>query len=458
MKLNLQLTNQTKILLGLLVVALIAAVATQWGPGLYGLISNPEMIAKRKTLQTSKDLVAASQILKPIETGLYQKTGLSDGKEPTTIFDGNFPETVVREKINAIVKKAGIPQNYQLNMKPVPGKKSERISPQAYRNLGVFSYQNKLEAEKDALNAEMEAEIQAQSDAEIAAEEDALDMLMNAWLEETDLESEKPQEQDNPEQEYTESEKTQEKENPGEKENNESEKDHNSENTDDQKQNDSEKIDDAEKGQEEKSTEQPQEPSEKKPDSDNPEDDSTEWNFSSLPDSLPIPIRIELIELIMAMAEQHLVGAEKTLFENQFFKIQTEGTIGIFGIGAKEPKTEISFRPDSQILAKFTNLIDTYGEDLNKPQLTRDMLEYLERIQAQIDELTEKIKLAPTAYSPESYTVKIKFKAEIDKLVNLNRLIETTSKWLMVRDLQISADNKQNKINVDVLMIARVYQ
>ena len=78
MNLNLQLTTQTKILIGVLVVVLIAAVATQWGPGLYGLFSNPAMKNKQQTLQTSKDLVAASEILKPIETDLYQKTGLSD--------------------------------------------------------------------------------------------------------------------------------------------------------------------------------------------------------------------------------------------------------------------------------------------------------------------------------------------------------------------------------------------
>ncbi len=459
MKLDLQLTNQSKILLGILVVALIAAIATQWGPGLYGLISNPAMKAKRETLQNSKDLVAASQILKPAESGLYHKTGLSDGEEPTTIFEGNFPETVVREKIQAIVKQAGIPQNIQLNVESVPGKKSERTSPQARRNLVMFSYLKLLENEKDALNAEMQAQLDAELP-EMQIDEDAINLLMNAWLDEGDVDLDNPSEEEI-DQEDIESQESEEQKNPekkeqeksDEKEYTETEKDNKSENPDEDKSDDVKEIPEEKDGQEDKSTEQ----SESQQEADNLESDA-ERIFSLLPESIPIPIRIELIELIMAMVEQHLVGAQTTLFENEFFKSQTGGTSGIFGIGAKRSKIEISFNPNSQILAKFTNLIDTYGEDLNKKELRKDLLEYLEQIQLQIAELSQKLKLAPTTYSPESYTVKMKFKAELEKLVNLNRIIETTTKWLMVRDLQISTDNKDDKVNVEILMIARVYQ
>lgn len=459
MKLDLQLTNQSKILLGILVVALIAAIATQWGPGLYGLISNPAMKAKRETLQNSKDLVAASQILKPAESGLYHKTGLSDGEEPTTIFEGNFPETVVREKIQAIVKQAGIPQNIQLNVESVPGKKSERTSPQARRNLVMFSYLKLLENEKDALNAEMQAQLDAELP-EMQIDEDAINLLMNAWLDEGDVDLDNPSEEEI-DQEDIESQESEEQKNPekkeqeksDEKEYTETEKDNKSENPDEDKSDDVKEIPEEKDGQEDKSTEQ----SESQQEADNLENDA-ERIFSLLPESIPIPIRIELIELIMAMVEQHLVGAQTTLFENEFFKSQTGGTSGIFGIGAKRSKIEISFNPNSQILVKFTNLIDTYGEDLNKKELRKDLLEYLEQIQLQIAELSQKLKLAPTTYSPESYTVKMKFKAELEKLVNLNRIIETTTKWLMVRDLQISTDNKDDKVNVEILMIARVYQ
>lgn len=449
MKLDLQLTNQTKILLGLLLVALIVAIGTQWGPGLYELISNPDMKAKRETLKNSKDLVAASQILKPVETGLYQKIGLSGGQESNTIFEGNFPETVVREKIHAIVKKAGIPQNIQMNVEQVPGKKYERISPQARRNLVMFTYLKKLETEKDILNAELDAEMQAFLDSEFATEEDAIDMFMNAWLDETDTDDE-PSKEKNTEKENTES---LEQDTSDEQENSDSENQDKPENSDEKKQVDSKDKLEEEKEQENKSTEQ----SENRSSSDDLDRDA-EWTFSSLPESLPISIRIELIDLITAMIEQHLVGADNKLFENHILTIETGGTSGIFGIGAKKPKIEISFNPNSQILTKFTNLIDTYEEELNEKKLRTDLLEYLEQIQSQITKLSQKLKLAPTTYSPESYTIKIKFKAELEKLVNFNRIIETENKWLMVRDLEISTDNKDNKINVDVLMIARVYQ
>ena len=410
------------------------------------------METKRETLKTSKDLVDASKILKPNETGLYRKTGLTGEDKTTTIFDGNYPASVVRKKIDGIVKEAGIPQAYQINYEAVPDKKSERISPQARRNLAMFAYQEKLIAEKNALNAELEAESQPQPEVDIEA--DAMDMFLDAWLDEADAESDNQKEKSennvyNGEEGTTEEQKQETPEKSADTENGKEESSEPSEESE-------EKPADTENDKEE-SSESSEESENNQTDTDDT-DDTIEWEFASLPDSIPNSIRIELIELIIPMVEQHLIGAEKTLFENHYFKTQTKATSGFFGIGAKESANEISFRPNSQVLAKLTNLVDTYGEELNKQKIRIDFLEYMDRIQSQIDELTLKLQLAPTVYTPESYIVKMKFKAEIDKLVNLNKIIETTSKWLMVRDLQTSVDRKDNKINVDVLMIARVYQ
>lgn len=443
MKLDFELTNQTKILLGILLVALIAALATQWGPSFYKIVSNPKMKTKRETLKTSEDLVTASKILKTNEAGLYHKTGIADEGETTTMFDGNYPASVVRKKVAEIVKRAGIPNNYQINYEVVPGKKSERISQQARRNLVVFSYQEKLNAEKDALNAVIEAELQAQEqeqeqiEIDTDADADAMDMFMDAWLGEADVESENSKET--------------------EKSDDKTDKEEKEEETDDKNEAAPEKTADVESDKDE-NPEPSEEAGNNHIDADNAVDDTIEWKFVSLPDSIPISIKIELIELILPLIDQHLVGAEKTLFENHFFKTETRATAGFFGLGARKPTTEINFRPNSDILAKFTNLIDTYGEELDKQQLRVDFLKYMDTVQSQIEELIQKLQVAPISYTPESYTVKMKFKSEIDKLVNLNKIIETTSKWLMVRDLQISVDHKENKINVDVLMIARVYQ
>ena len=418
MELNLQLTNRTKVLIGVLGILLIVAIVTQWGPGLYKIVSNPELDSKRQTLESTQALVAASEILKPIENSLYQKVGLTNGDQMNNIFVDEFPNTVVREKIDGMVREAGIPKNYQMNVEPIPGKKAERISTQARRNLVVLLYQKELETERDSIKAEIEAAVQEDT----YTEEESMDMLMNAWL-------------------------------GGDDDTEDHEKDENA------NENHSDEQNKPESGEEETS-EKPEDSDEiynSQSESDKLKEDSAGWEFVSIPDSIPNFMKIELIELILSMVDQHLVGANSVLFEDQFFKTQTAASPGIFGIGAKKPSTEVNFHPNSDILTKLTNLINSNTEELNKDQLTTDLLEYLERIQSQIADLSQKLELAPTSYTPDSFTVKIKFKADIDKLVKLNRIIETKTKWLTVRDLQVSAD-RDNKINVDVLMIARVYQ
>ncbi len=425
MKLDLQLTTQSKLLLGVLLLVLIIAVATQLGPGIYGMIANPDIKTKELELQKSKDLVYASKILKPIESDLYQKTGIADGGKTTSIFEENFPETVIREKINGIIKQAGIPQNYQMNMEPVPGRRSEKISPQARRNLVVFLYQRHLESERDAIKTETEsAQQDTQALDESEYDDESMGMLLNAWLEEEGEGEEKEVDKEKPDENRDESE---------------------------------EPSDDKDKADVDKE-EVSEDSDDNKTDTENKEMEPEEWKYVSLPKSIPGSIRIELIDLILSISEQHLVGAEKALFANEFLKKQTEASSGFFGIGAKEATTAYDFQRDSKILAKFTNLLDNHSEVLNKKNLVSDLLAYFSTIQKQVSELTDKLELAQTSYTPESFTIKIKFTTEIDKLVNLNRLIETKSRWLMVRDLQISADNKDNKILVEVLLIARVYQ
>ncbi|MYF56898.1 hypothetical protein F4225_14380, partial [Candidatus Poribacteria bacterium] len=362
MNLNLQLTNTTKLLLGVLGVVLIIALATQWGPDMYKLVSNPEFESKQTNLQSTKDLVMASELLKPIQSELYQKVGLADNSEGTNIFTDDFPNTVVRKKINGIIREAGIPRNYQLNIEPVPGKKSEPLTTQARRNLIVLLYQNKLETERDLLTSEMEAEIAD----ETYTEEDMMDTLMNAWLGEDDVEeAEESEDTDDAEQDV--------------QENVEQEENAESEATD--------ALDAAEKEQ---------------VGSDTQENDASKWEFASLPESIPSSIRIKLIELLLTKVEQHLVGADTGLFESEYFKTETVATPGFFGIGARKPAVTYTFRPNSDILMKLTNLIDNDVVELNTDQLTSDLLVYLEQIQFQITDLTQKLKLAPTTYSPDS--------------------------------------------------------
>ena len=461
MDLNLQLTNRTKLLIGILGVILIFALATQWGPDMYKLVSNPEFESKQTNLQSTKDLVMASELLKPIQTGLYQKVGLAENSEGTNIFTVDFPNTVVRKKINGIIREAGIPRNYQLNIEPVPGKKSEPLTAQARRNLIVLLYQNKLESEREILTSEMEVEVAD----ETYTEEDMMDTLMNAWLGEDDIEEpeesgeddiEEPEESGEDDIEEPEESGEDDIEEPEESGEDDIEEPEESENTDDADQDVKDTAEQEEK-EEHESTHTPDAAEKEQMGVNAHEDDASKWEFASLPESMPKSLRIELIELLLTKVEQHLVGADTGLFKSEYFKTETVSTPGFFGIGAKKPTVTYNFRPNSDILMKLTNLIDNDVVELNRDQLTSDLLVYLEQIQSQITDLTKKLQLAPTTYSPDSYTIKVKFKTELDKLVKLNRLIETKTKWLMVRDLKVSAD-KDNKINVDVLMIARVYQ
>ena len=65
----------------------------------------------------------------------------------------------------------------------------------------------------------------------------------------------------------------------------------------------------------------------------------------------------------------------------------------------------------------------------------------------------------------------MKFKTDLEKLVNLNHLIETNTKWLTVRDMRISADKQSSgsqrgrsrggdnatNLNVDLFLIAQIF-
>ena len=106
-------------------------------------------------------------------------------------------------------------------------------------------------------------------------------------------------------------------------------------------------------------------------------------------------------------------------------------------------------------------------------ELQSALLKYIEKIQEQTTTLLEQLALAPPTYETQLYTVEVKFKTDIEKLVNLNHLIETNAKWLTVRDLRISADKQASRaeaqrgrnregsdrtnLNVDILFIAQIF-
>ncbi len=408
MDLNLQLTPLTRVLLVVLGVVLLAALAMQIAPAFWGIFSRDNTDSKQEQLQRTENLIAAAQILKKVESAIYKDTGLAVQNQPnvTTIFAREHPETVIRRRIDALVKRAGVQQNYQIQTKPAPGKQTAQLSLQTRQNLVLYLYQKHLEAEKVALEKELEAE------------ENMFGTLIWAWL-----------------------------------------------------------------GEDEPAT---------AAQTKNPQ------TFAPLPEVMPVAIRVHLATFIRAMVEQELRGAtglKRGFFESQIHERTTVANPGIFGIGATSASVEVQFLEDSPLLEVLLKSEQAYTarqqrlaaenseEDImdsilsapfDQEQLIVALIEYVEAIQEKRRTLVEQLALAPSTYQYETYIVEMKFKTDMEKLVKLNQLIDTSTKWLTVRDLRIAVEKqtsarpgprgapetqreREATLSVNVLMLARIF-
>ena len=426
MELDFQLTPLTKILLGILGAVLLILIGIQGVPAFYRLFVNQDAKAKQQQLLNAENLVHAAEVLKPIESEIYKATGLastdeqqarSGNQRTATLFDTQLPETVIRARVDALVKRAGIQQNYQLLTKPGTGKQTQKLTLQNRERLVLYLYLKHIEAEETELT-----EI-----AEQAAEAETFDMLMDAWLSDTESEADA-----------------------GEK--------------------DEKAASDAERSTEKSESIDQAQPA-------NPIAAAAQWEFVSMPETIPLTIRTKLSGYIKRMVTQQLRGAtdfRQGFFEAQVLKVTTPATPGIFGIGAKPATVEVQLRKDSGLLDILQHTSDAYAEEpTDTGELQSALVKYIERIQEQSAELLEKLALSPPTYETQLYTVEMKFKTDLEKLVNLNRLIETDAKWLTVRDLRIAADKQESggreargrnreganttNLNVDILLIARIF-
>ena len=423
MELNLELTPRSKILLGILGCLLLVVVILQGAPIFYRLFSNPGTKAKQEQLSKTEDLVHAAAVLKPVEFEIYKATGLALAANPqvntrtqgaATLFDTEPPETVIRTRIDALVRRAGIQQNYQLLTKPVTAKQTQKLTLQTRENLVRYLYFKHIEAEEKELTEIAEAETEAET----------FNLLMDAWLSDTETGN-------------------------------------------------SNQSPAASRQQEDLS-----EPKTSLTDTQEPRAERTENQFASLPETIPIPLRIKLAAFIKTMTLQQLRGAtdfRQGFLAAQIHKATTPPSSGIFGIGAKPATVEIRLRQNSALLNFLTQVLDvTYIEEpLDIGELQSILVKYIEKIQEQQETLVNQLTLAPATYQTEAYTVEMKFKTDLEKLVNLNHLIETGAKWLTVRDLRISADKQEasrpaamrgrnsedagGNLNVDIFLIARIF-
>ena len=426
MELNLELTPRSKILLGILGCVLLILLILQGAPIFYRLFANQGTKAKQEQLLKTENLVRVAEILKPIESEIYKAVGLAPIVNPqtntrtqdaSTFFDTESPETVIRARIDALVRHAGIQQNYQLLTKPVTAKQTQKLTMQTRENLVQYFYLKHIEAEEKELTEINQEQTEA----------DTLNVLMNAWLSgtETNEKTEKADSSFSKEAPATEKWET-----------------------------------------------------EDKAHATNPIATTAAWQFAPLPEVIPIPLRSKLAAFIKTMTLQELRGAtnfRQGFFEAQIQKVRTPAVPGILGISAKPATVEIQLQRNSALLNFLSQALDEVyiEEPLDVGELQTAIVQYIERIQEQQAILLDQLALAPPTYQTELYTVEMKFKTDLEKLVNLNHLIETGAKWLTVRDLRISADtqgtarpeagrgqNPENtgaNLNVDILLIARIF-
>ena len=420
MELDFQLTPRSRILIGILGAVLLVLVAIQAVPAFYGLFANQEAKAKQEQLLKTENLVRAAEVLKPVEAEIYKATGLADtenqqaqddDQEAVSLFDTQPPETVIRARVDGLVRRAGIEQNYQLLTKPAAGKQSLKLTMQNRERLVLYLYLKHIEAEAEGL-----AEIAAQE-----AEDDSFDMMMDAWLSGT-------------------TEKTSETE---------------------EASSDPESAEDAEP--------------ERNAQSADPETPTDPSKYASLPEVIPLSLRTKLASYITSMLTQQLRGAtdfRQGFFAAQVLKIEPPASPGIFGIGAKPAAVKVQLRRNSPLLEILMQTPDEYAEDQPAAsELQSALVGYIEKVQEQRAAFLEQLALAPPTYETQLYTVEMKFKTDLEKLVNLNHLIEENTKWLTVRDMRISADkqssgsqrgrnrggNDATNLNVDLFLIAQIF-
>ena len=346
------------------------------------------------------------------------------------IFEGEQAQAVISRRISDLANKAGLRPNYQLNIRPMPGAKSENLPPQTKRNLVYYLYLGELANELQQLESQQHAIEDEEEQRQIETEEAAMEAMFDAWWGKDDAEDES--------QEGVVEIKSEEQ------------------SADDNTVNETDPEVDSILTKDKPSTPK-----------------SPKWDanrqFVSLPEAIPVTLRIELLQFIQSNVKQQLAGTVE--FRRGFLAAQIatetdEATGGFLGIGAKKQTTAIKLKPNSVLLSKFERLINRYKTDyaedtetaLDYDQQLRALTQYVDQILEQEEKLQGWLASVPSSHQPETYIVDMRFSNRIERVVRLIYAIESSSKWLQVRDLQITiADKRQTTINANLSMIARVF-
>lgn len=506
-----KLTKREKVLLVLVAVVVVVILFVQLEPATRQGFSGGTLADKREALQTARDLVSLSQTIERIAGNLRDNVGLqgeiiseslfevlssqidaedlnraqraSDlavlhpalgGKADTLlvykkqngdfesldalkgvrgpIFEGEQPEAVISRRIAILVRKAGLRPNYQLNMKPRPGRNSEKISPQAKKNLVLYLYNSELNEELKQLQEQQRAIEEERKPKQAGIEEEASTAILDAWLNEDEsavgkteipgsVATDKPQIE-------------------GELSAIPAEKRDTETNLPDK----SEAISPSNQVSQLETSHMSGSDNAAKPTPSNRQ-------FLPLPEVIALPVRIQLIQFIQHNLKLDMVGAAES--KEGFVANEIAAAIDMaqgrfLGLGPKKQTVRVQLKPDSELRLKLWELVNRHEneqsmleseieERLDFDEQLIALTAYVAEIQKQMEKLQGWFAKVPSTYQPEKYVVEMNFKGEMGKVVELIRLIEASSRWLFVRDLRISiADRKKTVLGADLSMIAKV--
>lgn len=340
------------------------------------------------------------------------------------IFEGEQAQAVISRRISDLARRAGLRPNYQLNIRPMPGTKSENLPPETKKNLVYYLYLDELTSEIQQLQSEQNAIEEAEEQRQIETDEATMEAMFDAWWGKADAE-------------------------------------------------DKNKKDTVEVKSKEQSVKEPDAevnplPAAEAPSPPKSSQQDANRQFASLPEIIPLTLRIELLQFIQSNLKQQLAGvleSKRGFLEAQIVVETDEAKGGFLGISTKKQMTAIKFKPNSALLSKFERLINRYKanyvEDTDKTldydQQLRALTEYVDQILEQKDKLQGWLATVPSTHRPEAYIVDMRFSNNIERVVRLIYAIESSSKWLQVRDLQITvANKKETTISANLSMIARV--
>ena len=544
-----ELTKREKVLLAVVGAVVLAIVILQLLPMVLQGFSGSEIADKREQLQAAQDLVQLAQFTEQIEEKLRGQVGLQgrvisdslfeeisqqgdvqafnqvrrtsdlaalhpalEGKAATLIgyknrygdldsmdklkeiqgpiFEGEQPQAVISQRISQLTRKAGLKPNYQLNIKPSPGKKSAKVPSRAKQNLIVYLYASQLDAELKHLQ-EQEEEI-ARKQAE--AEEELERAMFDGWwgddesAESTDENGEDNEVQIPPSEEVVKGEFQRTDGAPEAK--SESEAKSTDENDDSEAQAKSAEevvkgelqpssptMDEAPESESDADATLPSDAGEKeKPDQLSTQDapGAEHHHFAQLPEIILISLRMQLIEFIRSHIKLQVVGAAESkrgFIGDQIARVNDESQGGFGGFGSKKSVLQVRFRKDSILFAKFEELINQYEEEqpydagtpiediLDYEGQIMALTEYVNQIEQQIEQLQSWFAQVTSTYQPQIYSIEMNFKGEVDAVVRLIQSIENSTKWLYVRNLKIANDKtakEKTRLSVDLSMIAKI--